>query len=131
MNEKFYKVVLASLGTYWSDIKPLGRFVRNFWRKNKAGFALFLLTVVVGYYAYIIVYSQEVQTWKKDIEDISTFIPVAGVIVGALIGRLCILSISLYGSVFSLTEETNSTTQCTCPCCNVYRAGWVLNPYQD
>ncbi len=75
----------------WSEIKRLGRFVRNFWRKNKAGFALFLLTVVVGYYAYIIVYSQEVQTWKKDIEDISTFIPVAGVIVGALIGGVDII----------------------------------------
>lgn len=41
---------------------------------------------MVGYYTYIIVHSQEVQTWKEDIEDISTFIPVAGVIVGALIG---------------------------------------------
>ena len=47
---------------------------------------LFFLTVVVGYYTYIVVNSQAVQTWKEDIEDISTFIPVAGVIVGALIG---------------------------------------------
>ena len=30
--------------------------------------------------------SQGAQTWKQNIEDISTFIPVAGVIVGALIG---------------------------------------------
>lgn len=75
--------VLERIG---SDISRFGRYVRNFWRKNKAGVALFLLTVVVGYYTYVIVNSQEVQTWKKDIEDISTFIPVAGVIVGALIG---------------------------------------------
>jgi hypothetical protein len=60
--------------------------VRRFWRTGKTGIALFLLTVVVAVYAYIVVNSQAVQTWKQDIEDISTFIPVAGVIVGALIG---------------------------------------------
>ncbi len=62
------------------------QFVRSFWRKNKAGVALFLLTVVVGVYTYIIVNSQVGQTWKQDIADISTFVPVAGVIVGAIIG---------------------------------------------
>jgi len=41
---------------------------------------------VVSVYTYIIVKSQAVQTWKQDIADISIFIPVAGVIVGALIG---------------------------------------------
>lgn len=60
--------------------------MRRFWRTGKTGIALFLLTVVVAVYAYIVVNSQAVQTWKQDIEDISTFIPVAGVIVGALIG---------------------------------------------
>ena len=70
----------------WGDVKFFGRYVRDFWRKNKAGIALFFLTVVVAYYTYIVVNSQAVQTWKEDIEDISTFIPVAGVIVGALIG---------------------------------------------
>ena len=61
--------------------------IRRFWRTGKTGVALFLLTVVVLVYTYIIVVkSQSVQTWKQDVEDISTFIPVAGVIVGALIG---------------------------------------------
>ena len=78
---------LVGYGLFWSKMRRFERYVRNFWRENKAGVALFLLTVVVGYYTYIIVYSQEVvQTWKEDIEDISTFIPVAGVIVGTLIG---------------------------------------------
>ena len=62
------------------------RTIRRFWRTGKTGVALFLLTVVVLVYTYIVVKSQSVQTWKQDIEDISTFIPVAGVIVGALIG---------------------------------------------
>lgn len=70
----------------WGNMKRLGRFVRSFWRKNKASVALFLLTVVVGVYTYIIMKSQVGQTWKQDIEDISTFIPIAGVIVGAIIG---------------------------------------------
>lgn len=60
--------------------------IRRFWRTGKTGVALFLLTIVVSLYTCIVVKSQAVQTWKKDIEDISTFIPVAGVIVGALIG---------------------------------------------
>ncbi len=60
--------------------------IRRFWRTGKTGVALFLLTVVVSLYTCIVVKSQAVQTWKQDIEDISTFIPVAGVIVGALIG---------------------------------------------
>ena len=62
------------------------RTIRRFWRTGKTEVALFLLTVVVSFYTYIVVKSQAVQTWKQDIEDISTFIPVAGVIVGALIG---------------------------------------------
>ena len=62
------------------------RTIRRFWRTGKTGVALFLLTVVVSLYTYIVVKSQAVQTWKQDIEDISTFIPIAGVIVGALIG---------------------------------------------
>ena len=41
---------------------------------------------MVALYAYIVVKSQTVQTWKQDIADISIFIPVAGVIVAALIG---------------------------------------------
>lgn len=60
--------------------------IRHFWRTGKTGVALFLLTVLVSVYTYIIVKSQTVQTWKQDIADISIFIPVAGVIVGALIG---------------------------------------------
>ena len=60
--------------------------IRHFWRAGKTGVALFLLTVVVSVYTYIIVKSQAVQTWKQDIADISIFIPVAGVFVGALIG---------------------------------------------
>ncbi|RKU19771.1 hypothetical protein C6501_01085 [Candidatus Poribacteria bacterium] len=71
---------------FWGNTKRFGRSVRSFWRENKAGAALFLLTVVVAVYTYIVINSQAVQTWKQDIEDISTFIPVAGVIVGALIG---------------------------------------------
>ena len=62
------------------------RTIRRFWRTGKTGVALFLLTVVTSVYTYIVVKSQATQTWKQDIEDISTFIPVAGVIVGALIG---------------------------------------------
>ena len=62
------------------------RTIRRFWRTGKTGIALFLLTVVVSVYTYIVVKSQGSQTWKQDIEDISTFIPVAGVIVGAIIG---------------------------------------------
>ena len=62
------------------------RTIRRFWRTGKAGVALFLLTVVVSLYAYIVVKYQAVQAWKQYIEDISTFIPIAGVIVGALIG---------------------------------------------
>lgn len=62
------------------------RTIRRFWRTGKTGVALFLLTVVASVYTYIVVKSQATQTWKQDIEDISTFIPVAGVIVGALIG---------------------------------------------
>ena len=62
------------------------RSIRRFWRTGKTGVALFLLTVVVLAYTYIVVKSQSTQTWKQDVEDISTFIPVAGVIVGALIG---------------------------------------------
>lgn len=62
------------------------RTIRRFWRTGKTGVALFLLTVVVSLYTCIVVKSQAVQTWKQDIEDISTFIPIAGVIVGALIG---------------------------------------------
>lgn len=62
------------------------RAIRRFWRTGKTGVALFLLTVVVSLYTCIVLKSQAVQTWKQDIEDISTFIPIAGVIVGALIG---------------------------------------------
>lgn len=62
------------------------RTIRRFWRTGKTGVALFLLTVVVSLYTCIVIKSQAVQTWKQDIEDISTFIPIAGVIVGALIG---------------------------------------------
>lgn len=79
---RFWRVIVR----LWGNMKHLGRFVRSFWRKNKAGVALFLLTVVVGVYTYIIVKFQSGQTWKQDITDISTFIPVAGVIVGAIIG---------------------------------------------
>ena len=71
---------------FWYNTKRIGRVVRNFWRKNKAGVALFLLTVVVGIYTYILHTSEVRQPWKEIIEDISTFIPVAGVIVGAIIG---------------------------------------------
>ena len=61
--------------------------IRQFWRTGKTGVAVFLLTAVVALYTYIIVVkSQAVQTWKQDIADISIFIPVAGVIVAALIG---------------------------------------------
>lgn len=60
--------------------------IRQFWRTGKTGVAVFLLTAVVALYAYIVVKSQAVQTWKQDIADISIFIPVAGVIVAALIG---------------------------------------------
>ncbi len=74
------------LGRIWQTIKRFLRTVRRIWRTGKTGIALFLLTVVVTVYTYIILNSEEVQTWKKDIQDISTFIPVAGVIVGALIG---------------------------------------------
>lgn len=62
------------------------RTIRRFWRTGKAGVALFLLTVVVSLYAYIVVKYQAVQAWKQYIADISIFVPVAGVIVGALIG---------------------------------------------
>ena len=71
---------------FWDNAKHFGRDVKNFWRKNKAGVALFLLTVVVGIYTYILLTFQDSQTWKQNIEDISTFIPVDGVIVGAIIG---------------------------------------------
>lgn len=64
------------------------RTLRRFWRTGKTGVALFLLTGVVSVYTYIVVKSQADQTWKQDIEDISTFIPVAGIIVGALIGGI-------------------------------------------
>ena len=64
----------------------MSKNIRHFWRTGKTGVALFLLTVLVSVYTYIIVKSQAVQTWKQDIADISIFIPVAGVIVGALIG---------------------------------------------
>lgn len=74
------------ISRFWHKTKRIGRVVRNFWRKNKAGVALFLLTVVVVIYAYILHTSEVRQPWKKNIEDISTFIPVAGVIVGAIIG---------------------------------------------
>ena len=60
--------------------------IRQFWRTGKTGVAVFLLTAVVSLYTYIVVKSQAVQTWKQDIADISIFIPVAGVIVAALIG---------------------------------------------
>ena len=60
--------------------------IRQFWRTGKTGVAVFLLTAVVALYTYIVVKSQTVQTWKQDIADISIFIPVAGVIVAALIG---------------------------------------------
>lgn len=60
--------------------------IRRFWRTGKTGVALFLLTVVVLVYTYIVVKFQPPQPWKQDVEDISTFIPLAGVIVGALIG---------------------------------------------
>ena len=63
------------------------RTIRRFWRTGKAGVALFLLTVVVSLYAYIVVKYQAVQAWKQYIADISIFVPVAGVIVGALIVR--------------------------------------------
>lgn len=80
--KRFWRFIVR----FWGNMKRFGRFVRRFWRKNKAGFALFLLTTVVGVYTYIVVKTQTVQTWKQDIQDISTFIPVGGVIVGALIG---------------------------------------------
>ena len=84
--KSFIKRFQRVMERFWGNTKRLGRDVRNFWRKNKAGVALFLLTIVVGFYACIVVKSQAVQTWKQDIADISIFIPVAGVIVGALIG---------------------------------------------
>lgn len=65
------------------------RTIRRFWRTGKTGVALFLLTVVVSLYTYIVVKSQAVQTWKQDIEDISTFIPIAGVIVRWCANRRC------------------------------------------
>lgn len=75
-----------TMNRFWGNMKRFGRTVRHFWRTSKTGIALFLLTVVVAIYTYIVVNFQTVQTWKQDIQDISTFIPVAGVIVGALIG---------------------------------------------
>lgn len=79
---RFWQFIVRSVG----NMRRIGRFVRRFWRKNKAGFALFLLTTVVGGYTYIVVKTQAVQTWKQDIQDIATFIPVGGVIVVAIIG---------------------------------------------
>ena len=84
--KSFIKRFQRVMERFWGNTKRLGRDVRNFWRKNKAGVALFLLTIVVGFYTYIVLKSQTGQTWKQNIADISTFIPVAGVIVGAIIG---------------------------------------------
>ena len=62
--------------------------VRRFWRTGKTGVSIFLLTFLVIAYAVIIAKYEVGQTWKQDIEDISTFIPVGGIIVGALIGGI-------------------------------------------
>lgn len=58
----------------------------TFLANNKAGVALLLLIFVVLVYTYVVIKYQVGQTWKQYIEDISTFIPLAGVIAGALIG---------------------------------------------
>ena len=82
--ERLWQTILG----IWGTAKRWGQTTRRIWRTGKTGVALFLVTVVVAAYTYIVVSSQEVQTWKQDIQDISTFIPVAGVIVGALIGDI-------------------------------------------
>ena len=60
--------------------------MRILWRRGKAGIALFLLNVVVISYAIHIWASESQQSFEENIEDVSTFIPVAGIIVGIIIG---------------------------------------------
>jgi hypothetical protein len=60
--------------------------MRELWRRGKAGIALSLFSVIVISYAVYIWTSESQQTVKENFEDISIFVPIAGVIVGIIIG---------------------------------------------
>ncbi len=70
---------------------------RDFWKKGKAGSALFLISLFVTIYGFIAMDYEVTQGWKGHesvqnvLKDISTFIPVGGAIVGMIVGGIDII----------------------------------------
>lgn len=78
------------MGDFW-------RTLRAFWKTGKAGFVLFLISLVVVIYSYIAIDYELTQTWKGHasvqnvIKDISAFIPVGMAFVAMIVGVIDIM----------------------------------------
>ena len=71
--------------------------IRDFWKKGKAGSALFLISLFVTIYGFIAVDYEGARGWKGHesvqnvLKDISAFIPVGGAFVGMIVGGVDII----------------------------------------
>ena len=78
------------MGDFWLAI-------RDFWKKGKAGSALFLISLFVTIYGFIAMDYEVTRGWKGHesvqnvLKDISTFIPVGAAFVGMIIGGIDII----------------------------------------
>ena len=71
--------------------------IRDFWKKGKAGSALFLISLFVTIYGFIAMDYEVTRGWKGHesvqnvLKDISAFIPVGGAFVGMIVGGVDII----------------------------------------
>lgn len=78
------------MGNFWLAI-------RDFWKKGKAGSALFLISLFVTIYGFIAMDYEVTRGWKGHesvqnvLKDISAFIPVGGAFVGMIVGGVDII----------------------------------------
>ena len=81
---------MKKIGDFWLGI-------RDFWKKGKTGFALFLLSLSVLIYGYIALDYETTRGWKGHesvqnvLDDISNFIPVWAAVVGMIVGGIDII----------------------------------------
>lgn len=72
----------------------LWKSVRDFWRTGKTGFALFLISLLGIIYSYMALNYEILRGWnghvsvQNVVKDISASIPVAGLLVGIIVGGI-------------------------------------------
>ena len=75
----------------------LWKSARDFWKTGKTGFALFLISLFGIIYSYVALNYEISRGWnghvsvQNVVKDISAFIPIAGLLVGIIVGGIDII----------------------------------------